>query len=177
MRLFIAITLQEKEKDKLYKSVLDLKAASAQGVFSHRENLHLTLAFLGELPLFDHVVRAMQSLHEPRFSIKIEGLSSFAHSKLYYRKIQAPKTLFSLQRSLCTALQKEGVMLESRSYKPHMTLGRQVRLYPDFDEEAFIKENPPLLVPVSDFSLMKSERIKGRLTYTPLFTQELYEGE
>jgi len=47
MRLFIAINFNEKIKDRLCEMQGQLKAQTYAGNFSRRENLHLTLVFLG----------------------------------------------------------------------------------------------------------------------------------
>ena len=49
MRLFFAICLNQETKDKIYNRVASLKEACVDGRFSRKENLHLTLSFLGEV--------------------------------------------------------------------------------------------------------------------------------
>ena len=50
MRLFIAVNFDEKELD-MFESARDrLRAQAGRASYSRRENLHLTLAFLGEQP-------------------------------------------------------------------------------------------------------------------------------
>ncbi|MDR1042323.1 MAG: RNA 2',3'-cyclic phosphodiesterase, partial [Clostridiales Family XIII bacterium] len=48
MRLFIAINFSEEIKDALCETIADLRDASRRGRYTHRDNLHLTLAFIGE---------------------------------------------------------------------------------------------------------------------------------
>jgi len=48
MRLFVALKLSEPVLDRLSKTTRELKTHAVSGRFSHRENLHLTLAFIGE---------------------------------------------------------------------------------------------------------------------------------
>ena len=60
MRLFVAILLSEPVKDMLMQTIRQLQPAVLDGRFSHRENLHLTLAFLGESSLKP----AQQVLHQ-----------------------------------------------------------------------------------------------------------------
>ena len=48
MRLFIAINLNKETKNKLLALYDELRNSSVRGKFSLPENLHVTLAFLGE---------------------------------------------------------------------------------------------------------------------------------
>ena len=63
MRLFVAILLSEPVKDMLMQTIRQLQSAVLDGRFSRRENLHLTLAFLGESSLKP----AQQALHQVEF--------------------------------------------------------------------------------------------------------------
>ena len=49
MRLFIAIAFPDKIKDRLKAGMDDLLRQGVRASWSRRENLHLTLEFLGEL--------------------------------------------------------------------------------------------------------------------------------
>ena len=48
MRLFIAINFDDAFLDALVSMQEDLKSAGAIGNFTKRENLHMTLAFIGD---------------------------------------------------------------------------------------------------------------------------------
>ena len=50
MRLFIAINFGENELDSFEAARDRLRERAGRGNYSRRENLHLTLAFLGEQP-------------------------------------------------------------------------------------------------------------------------------
>ena len=76
MRLFVAILLSEPVKDMLMQTIRQLQPAVLDGRFSCRENLHLTLAFLGESSLKP----AQQVLHQlsgPSFAMTVEGFGRF----------------------------------------------------------------------------------------------------
>ena len=49
MRLFIAINFNDDIKEELENNIEDLKDEAKRGNFSLIDNLHLTLAFIGEL--------------------------------------------------------------------------------------------------------------------------------
>lgn len=48
MRLFTAITFDTSSKDRLSRHIAALKKSGAEGNFTRHDNLHLTLAFIGE---------------------------------------------------------------------------------------------------------------------------------
>jgi len=55
--------------------------------------------------------------------------------------------------------------LERRRYSPHITLGREVVT------EATPWKIAPFSEMISHMDLMQSERVQGKLTYTPIFTK------
>ncbi len=55
MRLFIAIPLSDTMKDALTAVQDEMYDNGVRGNFTSRENMHLTLAFIGEYPDKDHI--------------------------------------------------------------------------------------------------------------------------
>ena len=64
MRLFYAILLSEEMKQALVGAQDFLRAQGIQGNYTRRENLHLTLAFLGETDRLSAARRAAEQLGE-----------------------------------------------------------------------------------------------------------------
>ena len=58
-----------------------------------------------------------------------------------------------------------GFALERRRYSPHITLGREVLTDATPWKIELFGET------VARIDLMKSERVQGKLTYTPIFTK------
>jgi 2'-5' RNA ligase len=82
--------------------------------------------------------------------------------------------LTRLQKELVKELKVEGFYdLDDHEYRPHLTLGRRVTTVREFDEKSFAAEIPVLQTDVTRLSLMKSERIGGKLTYTEIYSIEL----
>lgn len=174
MRLFIAVNFQNEVKDSLCGCIERLKENSVRGNFTRRENLHLTLAFLGETPRADSAKRAMDAAAGVPFELSIGGFGRFRRGgDIYWVGVEHSAALTALQASLCGELRREGFSLETREFKPHLTLGREVSLVPGFDREAFARAIPPMHMRVEKISLMKSERLNGRLTYTELYAKQL----
>ena len=78
MRLFIAIGLDDPVKDLLCRAQRQLKRQALGGRFSRRENLHLTLAFLGEAPDIRRAAIALDQIPAAPFSLAVQGLGYFA---------------------------------------------------------------------------------------------------
>ena len=60
MRLFIAIQFEDHILDALTAFQKELKAQGVTGNYTKRENLHITLAFIGEYGNPDEVLDAME---------------------------------------------------------------------------------------------------------------------
>jgi len=172
MRLFIAIEFPDHIKAALSESVDALRPALAAGRFSRTENYHLTLVFLGETaePRLPAVTAAMDACDAPPVPLAIGPLGRFRgrDGDTVWRRIDAPETLWALQRDLTDALRRRGFAPEDRPYAPHLTLARGARLRPGVTLSALSAPLPVLTHTASRMTLMRSDRAQGRLTYTPL---------
>lgn len=177
MRLFIAIQLNEDIKDELAKIISRLKASSIKGNFTHRDNLHITLVFLGEVEAsrLDLIQQTMNEIKSAPFSLSLRDLGSFNRrgGNLYWIGIAPSPLLEKIHQQLEEKLTRVGFTLEKRPFKPHLTIGRQVITRPNFDNNKFISYIPLMEMTISNISLMKSERIDERLTYTEIYAVNL----
>lgn len=179
MRLFIAINFEEEIKNRLCEAIGQLRDDSLQGNFTRRENLHLTLVFIGETQRVEDIKHAMDAVRAEPFSLKIGGLGRFKRQggDIYWMGVEKNYTLTAIYEQLYDELSRAGFRLESRAYKPHLTLGREVVLQDGFDRNAFDKAFPQMTVQVEKISLMKSERIGGKLVYTDIYDRWLKKAE
>ena len=179
MRLFVAILFSEKVKDQLLGEIDRLRRAAERGRFTRRENLHMTLAFLGEVPptKVPKIRAAMDEIgaHSGALTLKFAGLGRFKgrSGDLIFLGTDGGRALTELQKRLSDALKAAGFTLEDRAFRPHITLGREVRLNPG---EKINREAAPLAWDVTAISLMRSERIGGKITYTEMYRKELSGG-
>jgi 2'-5' RNA ligase len=65
-----------------------------------------------------------------------------------------------------SALTAAGFETEKRPYRPHLTLAREAVFKGGFDLAGFSRTLNPIRARIDKLSLMKSERLGGRLTYT-----------
>ena len=175
MRLFVAIQFTDKMKEQLCDVITDLKKYAVKGNFTHRENIHLTLAFIGETEKLLEVKQAMATVDVEPFMLNIAGFGKFMRNSgdIYWVGAEKTKNLLSVYGQLYDALTKAGFILEDRAYTPHLTLGRGVRLQDGFDISGFSKAIPEMSMLVNHISLMKSERINDKLVYTEMYTVPL----
>lgn len=175
MRLFIAINFNDQIKNKLYEIMLRLKNASSRGNFTRRENFHLTLVFIGETTKINKVKQAMDRISVEPFDLALDEFGNFQRlgGDIYWIGVEQNTNLFAIYSLLCRELNRGGFAIENRNFKPHLTLGREVMLDRNFDKSEFSREIPSITMEVSKISLMKSERINGKLTYTEIYGKEL----
>lgn len=92
------------------------------------ENLHITLAFLGEhpAPIVEDVHYAMMQIRGPAFELRLAGLALIGGTKqrVLCADVLPVPALAALQRSVRQAARGAGVALGRETYRPHVTLAR-----------------------------------------------------
>lgn len=161
MRLFIAIRFTRKIKEDLKDIEKDLKRQGVKGNFTDVDNLHLTLAFIGESDEAPIIARIMQSVPIGNITLSFDQLGNFGN--LYWIGLQKNAALREYVSDLRDALDENGIPFDHKKFKPHITLVRR----------ASMQKRPDIRVPsdsmtVKAVSLMKSERINGRIHYTEI---------
>jgi len=167
MRLFIAINFNQEIKDKLNAHKEMLRARSNSGSFTMSNNLHITLAFLGECTQEQAAAAkaAMDKVRFEPFDIEIDSIGRFKRNDgdIWWAGVKENTQLESLQQKLSNSLQDLGFKLEKRKFSPHITLGRKVKT--DISSQKI----KPFGQRAYKIHLMKSERIDGVLTYTSIY--------
>ena len=175
MRLFIAINFSEKIKRQLAETIRELQKHAIQGSFTRKENLHLTLVFIGETQRLQDAKQAIEYIQSASFALTLEGFGRFKRNDgdIYWIGMNRSDPLADIQRQLCNVLTNMEFEIDRREFTPHLTLGRRVMLTEGFNREDFAKRIPPTTVQVERISLMKSERINGKLIYTEVYAKRL----
>lgn len=166
MRLFIAVRFTPEIKELLKAAAVQLKQQSVSGNFTDLENFHLTLAFIGESDRISLLRGCLDRSVLPPFSIALEGFGHFG--SVWWIGIQRSRALELLAGKLRSALRESGFPMEERHFKPHITIARNV-----VASQKIRLSVPPASMPVTRISLMKSERIGGRLIYSELYGTQL----
>lgn len=172
MRLFTAINFDAATKDKLCEPIGKLKETAVKGNFTQRENLHLTVVFIGEVmpEKLQTIKVSMDKVAQKPFDLRLSGVGCFKRDggDILWVGAEKSEQLISVYNQLCERLIQSGFSVETRAYKPHLTLARELIMPAGFDIDAFSKETEPMKLRVSSIDLMKSERIDGKLTYTKI---------
>jgi len=168
MRLFIAINFNDETRAQLLALRDELRSRSTRGNFTAPENLHLTLAFIGEVSpkKVEKIEAILETVTFEPFEAAINKLGSFSRGTLWYAGLREDKPLMILQREITYKLALCGFEMDGRKYNPHITLGREVLT----DTEPWQIE--PFGETVTSIELMKSERIGGRLVNTAIYEKK-----
>ena len=174
MRLFIAFDCPAAIKAALEQSASLLRGACTGARFTPRENHHITLAFLGEVPAerIEEIASAMDSCAFRPIPLTIGELGRFGRNggDVIWRAVRAPEGLAQLQQSLTKALAAKGfAQAEEMGFSPHLTLARQAVMREGALLADLSQTLPDLAFTAGFMTLMRSQRIGAELTYTPVY--------
>jgi 2'-5' RNA ligase len=182
MRLFIAVNPGGEAGGALALLQDRLRAHAAAGRFPRREDLHLTLAFLGETPesrlsLLGGIIcgSALSAGTGPRF-LNLRRMGCFRHGgkELWWigpdEDDPGLPPFRALREHLAAALEQAGIGYDRRPFRAHITLGRDIRgIPPDWARRPEAGLAPGgILFPLERLSLMKSEYSGKSRVYTEL---------
>jgi 2'-5' RNA ligase len=124
IRLFVALTFPDQVADGL----LMLESGVPGARWSSREQLHLTLRFVGDVDegVASAVDDALAAIHAPRLSLELKGVGEFGDKtpRALWAGVRDGAAVAHLQRKIETALQRIGLEPEPRKFRPHVTLAR-----------------------------------------------------
>jgi 2'-5' RNA ligase len=180
MRIFIAIELDDELKKYLGEKQQQVKDQSEKGNFTRLQNLHLTLRFIGEVSTMDveNIKEAMEAAAEKTnaFEMTLGQLGEFPRGNkkiLWIGLDQGQQALQQLFENLEECLEEKGYPREEKGLRPHITLGREIVLRKSFEELSKEMMVEPKTVGVKAITLMKSTRIREKLTYIPIYHRSL----
>ena len=163
MRLFIAIPLNDEMKRCVAKAQEAFRLQKVRGNYIPAENLHITLAFIGEYGDPDEVTDALSKVSFQPFSITMDQIGCFG--ELWWTGFKKCDELEALAGKVRHVLSDAGIPFDRKKFKPHVTILRkpvysgQRTAYPEFK---------PAEMTVTNFSLMRSDRGKHGMIYTEL---------
>lgn len=178
MRTFIAIEVPSEIKSVLAAMQNDLKDVGADIAWTHPENIHLTLKFLGEID--KKVSSAVEKIcvdagrESSIFTLTINGMGVFPtarHPRVLWIGLAGEiKKLERLQEDLDERLTAFGFDPEEKDFRPHLTLGRvkSNRNIRELIEKAGHYSLPKLSFSVRELILMKSDLHPTGACYTEL---------
>jgi 2'-5' RNA ligase len=173
-RLFIAVNFSAEVKSRLLFLEQRICEQAVKGRFTPRENLHLTLVFLGETDesALPDIQAALSGIKTAPFTLELSRLGFFkrAGGDIWWigPDEDGPGTepLNSLHRDICAGTGR--FISGPQSLNAHVTLGRDITLRgrPDRGIES-------IAVKVERVSLMQSTLGRGPPVYTEIFACNL----
>ena len=140
-----------------------------RGNFTSEENMHLTLAFIGEYPDADLVLDALSTVSFTPFDITLEGIGCFGD--LWWAGLKESVPLMSVVRRIRRALAESEIPFDRKRFSPHITLIRKASgKMPGIQVQ-------PVTMTVSTISLMRSDRGRNGMIYTELGVKEAYRNK
>ena len=162
MRLFMAIQLSEEMKAALIESMHGLKKLGVKGRYVPGQNLHVTLAFLGECPDAAPAKDVLKQLSFKPFRLSLSQPGTFGD--LLWVGLKGNQGLSALVRELRADLDQAGIEYDRKSFQPHITIVREMsgpwQKLPQPKGEMMVKK----------VSLMRSDIRDGKRVYTELFS-------
>lgn len=164
MRLFIAVQLSNEMKTALTGTMHSLKKLEVRGSYVPAQNLHLTLAFIGEVKESVSVKEALQTVSFKPFRLGLAEMGTFGD--LLWVGMKGNQGLSAVVKSVRTALEDAGISYDRKKFTPHITIIRKMsgnwKQVPAPKGEMTVKK----------VSLMKSEQKDGKRVYTEIFSIE-----
>lgn len=169
MRLFVALSIP----DSVAQSLLLVQGGVPGAHWQTREQLHLTLRFIGEVDGRDarDIDDALSAISAPSFTLALKGVGEFGGKKPHaiWAGVNDRTAVDHLNRKIETALQRIGLEAETRKFTPHVTLAR-LRAAPvgrvmDWLSDHAMYES--IQFPVSKFCLYSSTLTPNGSVYVP----------
>ncbi len=176
MRLFIALYFEATVVAKLSAIQEDFKA-HYQARYVPKNQLHMTLHFFGDVEsskaaVIKNIVKELPFTNQP---LHFEKLDAFQrpNGKILYLKVNS-ETLINVEKILRLALKKQGFYVHQKTFKPHITLARNLHI----PNAAFKSQQAtftsfqakPLKI-----ALIKSTLTPKGALHTPIFERQVTE--
>jgi len=123
MRVFIAIDLPDNIKERIYQEIKNIKGV--RGKFVERENLHITLKFLGELQpnVVEKIKKELENIKFQKFEIEVYGFGEFNNRVLWFGIKKGFDKIMELKKEIDNSLKKLNFPPDN-DFHPHITILR-----------------------------------------------------
>lgn len=132
---------------------------------TRESTLHLTLAFLGEMPdaSVSQLVREAQHIRAEPFTLRIDRLGYWGHNRLLWAGCESsPDPLVTLVGDLRARLHRLGVRVDAGEFTPHVTLLRRCPSQMDLQG---CRQITPILWSCREFVLVRSNPAAAATDY------------
>ena len=164
MRLFVAVLLDETIKQGLLDTQEELRRQGVRGNYTSPENMHLTLAFIGEYPDPDPIIDVLTEIDFRKFTLKPDRMGTFGD--LWWIGLKENRGMQNLVNELRHRLADAGIPFDKKKFRAHITLIRRAECPKDFHPHSV--KVPDVSMQADCISLMQSTRGKKGMIYTEL---------
>ena len=143
-RLFIAIDIPSKIKQKIVALQNELKNTGFEAAWVKPEKMHLTLIFLGDTDYnqIPTIIDSLKKLKDDAFEVTfahINGFPNLMRPHTLWIGVQENLGLFYLQQKIAQRLEKLNLRLDEKKFIPHITIARLIQKK-SIEELSFKKE-------------------------------------
>lgn len=130
IRAFIAIDVDEKIIDSLVRVQGELASLNCDIKFVERDNIHLTLKFLGEVSSnkINEICKLMDNIKFPSFMLEVKGIGVFPslnRPRVVWAGVgEGYQKVVDIFKILDSNLRKLNFKSEDEEFTPHITIGR-----------------------------------------------------
>lgn len=164
-RIFFALWPGDSVRNEINRVFKSAPQANLPGRHLNKNNLHLTLHFLGNVSLqqFDCVQRIAETITSKSFELRLDHFGSFTKARVLWTGPSViTEELSGLQYELGEVLKECEFTPEKRPFNPHVTLARKIKC----TEQLLPHE--PVIWSVNQFALVESISVEGGVEYRPL---------
>ncbi len=182
-RVFIGIKVETDRNFKKIISSLKQELSGENLKWTTFENIHITLAFLGDTSeeKIESITQMLQARcrDRARFEISLEGLGIFRNlhdPKILWAGMYQSEKLGTLQATVADGLKELGIAIEEKPFSPHLTVAR-IRHIKDKDKlkVLLLKYHDTAIqkIPVTEVILYESVLRQDGPEYKPLMVAKL----
>lgn len=139
---FLAVPIEEKHRTILQNWLHMNKSKLPFKSWVHPEDYHITLAFLGDVQPSNRLIELIKRVDETvincrKFEISLKGIDIFGKTespRIFWAGVENSSSLHHVQKQIVRASEEAGFQLDSKPFRPHITLARRWN-----SEEPFIK--------------------------------------
>ncbi|HHW02791.1 MAG TPA: RNA 2',3'-cyclic phosphodiesterase [Thermoanaerobacterales bacterium] len=145
------------------------------------DNMHITIAFLGETPLdsltqISRVIENTSNKYDP-FPINLRGSGFFpdkGEPRIFWIGIEKTPLLYAIKKDIDAGLNKLDINFDRKPFSPHLTLGR-FKFVPNLKQSINLIDLPDFKASfmAEKISLVKSQLFNDGPVYTDIFSCSL----
>jgi 2'-5' RNA ligase len=163
-KLFFALWPSHRQQEILRDAIMP-SLSTVEGTAVDRRSWHITLVYLGDFPeeRIPALLSAAELIEPGQIRLRFDSISFWQQPKIACVHTKTvPAELEHLVQSLQQAMIPFGFEPDPRVYRPHITVARKVRAFPE------VRLMRPVELTWSEFELVESISIRGGVQYRPV---------